>query len=110
MFCLLPRENGYGGKGCTCSAPAPPALVSSNKRFMTVLSYSPKQRKAENGVQTDNRRGSIPTSTKRVSAKSEYVTEDAARISGAMRLPLAMGSRPTEGAAARAVLCGFPPQ
>ena len=88
MFCLLPRENGYGGKGCICSAPAPPALVSSNKRFMTVLSYSPKQRKAENGVQTDNRRGSIPTSTKRVSAKSEYVTERVVRINPVICLPL----------------------
>ena len=42
------------------------------------------------------------------SAKSEYVTEDAARISGAMRLPIELGCRSTEGAAARAALCAFP--
>ncbi len=40
MFCLLPRENGYGGKDCTCSAPAPSALPCSDKRFITILSSS----------------------------------------------------------------------
>ena len=55
--------------------------------FFYLLHFSPKRRKSQSAAQVGSCRGSIPTSTKRVSAKSEYVTEDAARISGAMRLP-----------------------